>query len=147
MEIVVTRKTFTDKSTIGDMEIDGEFFCYTLEDTVRAPGVKVPAKTAIPAGRYRLVVDMSARFGKLMPHILDVPMFSGIRIHKGNTDKDTEGCIIVGMAVDDDFVGQSKLAYDKLMAKLNEELKDDGKAFIEILNKDDDRDNLSVALV
>lgn len=132
MEIKVTRKTLTDKSTIGDMEIDGEFFCYTLEDVVRPAGVKIAGQTAIPSGRYEVVIDMSSRFKKLMPHILDVPMFSGIRIHKGNTDKDTEGCLIVGMTTAPDFVGQSKVAYDKLMERLEEGLKDGGKVFIEI---------------
>ncbi len=131
MEIKVTRKTFTDKSTIGDLSIDGAFLCHTLEDKVREPGVKVPGKTAIPPGRYQIVIDMSARFKKFMPHILNVPMFEGVRVHKGNTFMDTEGCLIVGMVPGTDFVGNSKEAYDKFYAKLEEGLKA-GPVFITI---------------
>lgn len=82
--------------TIGRMSIDGKYFCDTLEDTVRKPGGKIPGRTAIPAGKYKIKLTESLRFGKLMPRLMDVPGFTGVLIHSGNTAEDTEGCILVG---------------------------------------------------
>jgi hypothetical protein len=110
---------FTSESTIGELYLDGSFECYTLEDCVRAPGVKIPGKTAIGAGSFDVVIDMSARFKRRMPHVLDVPMFEGIRIHAGNTAADTEGCILVAVNRLVDRVTQSVIAYDRLFPKLD----------------------------
>ena len=74
--------------------LDGDYFCDTLEDAVR--DTKIPGRTAIPAGRYRVIVNQSPRFGRDLPRLLDVPRFEGILIHRGNTAKDTAGCILVG---------------------------------------------------
>lgn len=82
--------------TIGRMSIDDKYFCDTLEDTVRAPGLKIPGKTAIPAGKYKIKLTESLRFGRLMPRLENVPGFTGVLIHAGNTAEDTEGCILVG---------------------------------------------------
>jgi hypothetical protein len=116
MTLELIRRWFTDKSTIGELFIEDVFFCYTLEDKVREE--KIKGKTAIPYGTYKVVIDLSNRFQRLMPHILDVPNFEGIRIHSGNTDKDTEGCIIVGMTKSKDFVGQSREAFNSLFEEL-----------------------------
>jgi hypothetical protein len=124
MNLRVIRQTFTDKSTIGELYIEGKFECFTLEDKVREiPGVpvstwKVAKETAIPYGIYSLILDYSDRFKKVMPHILDVPGFQGIRCHSGNTDADTEGCLLVGRTKAVDDIGESKLAFDALFAKL-----------------------------
>ena len=134
MEIKLTRTEYTDESTIGYLSIDGIYSCYTLEDTVRPDGVKVPGKTAIPAGRYEITIDKSTRFKRLMPHILNVPMFEGIRIHAGNDSGDTEGCILLGTSKSEDSVGNSLAANAVFFGKLHEAL-EKGKVFIEIVNR------------
>jgi hypothetical protein len=112
-ELLLKRRWYSDRSTIGALTF-GEFSCFTLEDRVREPGVKVQDKTAIPAGRYRVVVDFSQRFQRRMPLLLDVPMFTGIRIHSGNTAEDTRGCILVGEWRAPDWVGDSRRAFARL---------------------------------
>lgn len=117
MNLTLKRTIFTDKSTIGELSINGHFQCYTLEDVVRN-GVKVQGKTAIPFGEYELAVTFSNRFQKPLPLVLNVPMFEGIRIHPGNTDKDTEGCILVGTTFAPDFIGNSRMAFGLLFEKI-----------------------------
>lgn len=100
MEITLERLCKKDSYTIGRMSLNGKYFCDTLEDPVRdiAPdgSGKVPGKTAVPEGRYKIFVDESPRFKRLLPRLLAVPHFIGVRIHAGNTASDTEGCILVG---------------------------------------------------
>jgi len=120
MRLKVERKWFNEKTTIGELSIDNAFECFTLEDRIRAPGVKVKGLTAIPLGLYTVVIDFSQRFQRLMPHVLYVPMFEGIRIHAGNTSKDTEGCLLVGTARQDvERILNSRVAYDKLFPVLD----------------------------
>jgi len=117
-EMLLKRRWYSDRSTIGALTL-GDFSCFTLEDRVREPGVKVQDKTAIPAGRYRVVVDFSQRFQRRMPLLLDVPMFTGIRIHSGNTAQDTRGCILVGEWRAPDWVGDSRRAFADLFFLIN----------------------------
>jgi len=112
-EMLLRRRWYSDRSTIGMLRL-GEFSCFTLEDRVRPLGVKVQDKTAIPAGVYKVIVDFSQRFQRRMPLLLEVPMFTGIRIHSGNTAADTRGCIIVGEWRAPDWVGDSRKAFNKL---------------------------------
>jgi hypothetical protein len=116
--MLLKRRWYSDRSTIGALTL-GDFSCFTLEDRVREPGVKVQDKTAIPAGRYRVVVDFSQRFQRRMPLLLDVPMFTGIRIHSGNTAQDTRGCILVGEWRAPDWVGDSRRAFADLFFLIN----------------------------
>ena len=121
MKLYIKRFEYGDSWTIGRLYIDGEYFCYTLEDKYRGDAPKVKGNTCIPVGTYQVTIDFSNRFQKDMPHILDVPQFEGIRIHSGNTDKDTEGCILLGETwAGGDFVGQSRAAYDRFFQKFKE---------------------------
>lgn len=136
MNLKLSRTNYTNQSTIGDFYVDSEWYSFALEDVVRAPGVKVAGKTAIPAGTYEVIIDQSIRFKRAMPHILDVPMFTGVRIHQGNYPKDTEGCILLGFTKGVDFVGKSVAAFNAFFIVLQTGLKQ-GKVFITIEDKED----------
>lgn len=104
-KIVVIRNEFFDDTTIGKMYINDEYFCWTLEDAVRAYGVKIKGATAIPVGIYKVKLSMSNRFKRIMPMVFTEKngyelinggiSFLGIRIHGGNTHLNTDGCILV----------------------------------------------------
>ena len=116
MKIEIKRLHKTANSTIGEMTINGVWECYTLEDIERT--VKIKSETAIPKGTYKIIINQSNRFKRLLPLLLDVPNFEGVRIHAGNTNHDTEGCILVGRTRSKDFIGQSKKAFDSLFTKM-----------------------------
>lgn len=118
MKLLLKRTVLAKEFTLGELYVDGKFFCYTLEDPVR--NVKLDKETAIPFGKYKVVLTYSPRFKKVLPLLLKVPNFEGVRIHSGNTTKDTEGCILVGMSYYNDKLLNSREAMDKLMAKLQE---------------------------
>ena len=113
MDLKVLRKELTARSTIGELHVDGAFECYTLEDAVRP--VKIKGVTAIPAGVYEVVVNFSQRFQRPLPLLLHVPNFDGVRIHAGNTDADTEGCILVGEWTEGERINNSQKALAALM--------------------------------
>lgn len=118
MNLQLLREIFTDQSTIGSLSIDGKFYCYTLEDVDRKledGGAKIYGQTAIPRGRYDIIIDWSPKYDKDMPHVLNVPQFNGVRIHTGNSAKDSEGCILVGKTKSTNWVGQSTIAFNGLM--------------------------------
>ena len=99
MRLLLERRFKGDGYTIGSLYVNGEKFCDTLEDRVRdlAGGEsKVPGETAIPEGRYRVIVNRSPKFGRDLPRLLDVPQFEGVLIHRGNSAEDSAGCILVG---------------------------------------------------
>lgn len=106
MELLVVRYYKKPTYTIGKLFINGEYFCDTLEDTDRGLANTMPLSqiqaakrkgtTAIPTGRYLMELTVSPRFGRTLPIIIGVKGFDGIRIHRGNTHEDTEGCILVG---------------------------------------------------
>jgi hypothetical protein len=122
MELTLNRIFLGSSATIGELLINDKHLCDTLEDRVRPEGEKVYGKTAIPEGTYEVKLTHSPRFKKILPEILNVPNFSGIRIHTGNSSKDTEGCILVGTwdGEKEDWVGNSRIAFDKLMTLLEE---------------------------
>ncbi len=155
------RSPSANDATIGDLTIEGEHQAYTCEDVIRlshtsdcavhsapamppAPcncgvvGVKVPGKTAIPAGMYRVIVNRSERFSRLaghdvfLPLLLDVPRFDGVRIHTGNRPEDTEGCVLVGLLREPGSVGQSLMAFKPLAAKIIAATQGDGQCWIDV---------------
>ena len=136
MNLNLKRTDFTKRSTIGTLDIDSTFFCFTLEDRFPEDRIKVKGETCIPAGKYEVVTDWSNRFQRMMPHILNVPGFEGIRIHAGNSSKDVSGCVALGQIAGKDFVGHSAVAFDSFYAKLVSGLKE-GRVFIEIINNKD----------
>lgn len=118
MKILVDRRYKKEKYTIGKMYIDGEYFCDTLEDTVRPKGVKIYGETAIPASTYKVVLSYSPKFKRILPEVLSVPMFTGIRIHRGSYPQDTLGCVLVGKNKIVGGLTESANTEIKLMEKL-----------------------------
>ena len=139
MELLVQREPSTLNSTPGSLYIDGKFECFTLEDVVReVPGKpvadwKIPDKTAIPAGKYQVVIDFSNHFQRQLPLLVNVPGFEGVRIHSGNTAADTEGCILLGHErVGPDRIVESRDAYNAFFPKLQAALSQGEKVTITV---------------
>lgn len=119
MELLLKRRWLTEKASVGELLVDWQWQCFTLEDRTRPPEEpKVFGETAIPLGRYEVRITHSPRFGIDMPLLLNVPGYEGVRIHPGNKPEDTEGCLLVGRSHGPDVINESRLAYEALFAKL-----------------------------
>ena len=125
MKLVLTRHARRADYTIGRLEDEnGMKVCDTLEPTWRdykGGELKIPRKSAIPEGTYRVVVTKSRRFQKYLPLLVGVPGFEGVRIHAGNTSRDTEGCILVGHNLQVGKVLWSRITLEKLMKLIENE--------------------------
>ena len=122
MKRVEVKRTFKgEEYTIGKLYIDGHYFCDTLEDKVRPNGEKIYGKTAIPAGTYKVKMTWSPRFKRYLPEILNVPNFTGVRIHSGNTAAETEGCVLLGLNKVKGKVLNSKNAVEFFIDRLPDE--------------------------
>lgn len=132
MLITVQRRPSKGGATIGRLSLDGVEECWTLEDEIRE--VKIPGKTAIPAGKYRVVMTKSPRFGKVLPEVLNVPNYSGVRIHAGNKAEDTEGCLLVGEEAYENTIGRSREALVELMAAIDMAISGGEQVWIEYKN-------------
>lgn len=136
MKLTLNRKFLADKYTVGDLFIDGKFFCNTIEDKVRELPVacpytpkgqsckckgKVYAETAIPAGTYNVTMEYSPRFKRKLPLLHNVPHFIGILIHSGSDESNSAGCLIVGNNTIKGKVTESRVTSDKLNAILSKE--------------------------
>ena len=125
MELILKRTPSTSNYTEGKLYINGVYFCDTLEDKDRGllqtmsidtiKTMKVYKETCIPYGKYKVILSMSKRFGKVMPELLDVKGFIGVRMHSGNTIYDTEGCILVGIKSSDGIIANSRKTFNALM--------------------------------
>jgi hypothetical protein len=144
MELNLKRIHFNDICTIGELTIAGDdLLLYTLEDKDRKlsntddlkaiTDIKVFGKTAIPYGRYEVIMTYSDRFKQNMPLLLNVKGFAGVRIHSGNTSEDTEGCILCGYQKDvsNNRIINSRAAISELYMLLSEALKKE-KVYITI---------------
>ena len=124
MNLLVDRIFLGDSYTIGKLYINGEYFCDTLEDTVRDlkpdGSGKVYGETAIPTGTYNVIVNRSPKYRRLLPRLLNVPFFEGILMHSGNLAKDSHGCILVGKNSKKGMVLESK-KYETLLVQALQE--------------------------
>lgn len=121
MLVKVKRYMKSDHFTLGKMTIEGtDFQCLTLEDAIRKK--KILHETAIPAGRYHCVISFSPKFQRRLPEILNVPNFTGVRIHEGNFTYDTSGCLLVGetFELSNQMLTNSKKTMKKLMEILED---------------------------
>lgn len=121
MEILVDRIFLGETYTIGNLFLNGKYFCDTIEDVVRkldSEKDKVKDYTAIPNGRYKVILSYSPHFERVLPELLNVPYFKNIRIHNGNDETASSGCLIVGLNKQKGKVLQSKETLKKLMAVL-----------------------------
>ena len=148
MKILIERFSSDKDSTISTIYVDGRFICFGLEDEYREH--KVPAETRIPAGVYpiklKIVGGFHARYKKKfstfhigMLHLQDVPGFTDILIHVGNTDSNTAGCLLVGMGAistkDNMSIQSSVNAYNLLYNIVADAARDDDLT-IEIIDRD-----------
>lgn len=121
MKLTLKRDERGPDHTYGKLYINGTYFCETIEDEERAQ--KVMHETAIPKGTYKVILSFSPRFQQRMPLLLNVPNFTGIRIHYGTTDDSSSGCPIVGRTrgtyKGQPAVFESRVAFKALMERLN----------------------------
>ncbi len=121
MKLLLTRTTFSPKSTMGDLVVDGVPECYTLE----------PA-TPIPVGTYALSLYDSPRFHEVVPLLMNVPGHDFIEFHPGNAPQDTKDCILPGINKAKDWVGNSRAAFINLRYKIEKAMREGEEVWIEI---------------
>jgi len=135
MELSLIRDIFAPQRTLGVLCVDGIKECYICEDMVRPKGEKIYGQTAIPEGRYEIKITMSNRFKRELPILLNVPNFEGIRIHSGNHEGHTEGCLLPGKTRNASGVFSSVIATNNLILKIRTALQSGRKVFITIKNE------------
>ena len=142
MLITVKRPAITDAPfVISPLSIDGKLFCDVLEDRDRGlyqadelsyiKSIKIKHQTAIPYGTYQVVLSFSNKFQKYLPELLYVPGFDGIRIHSGNTEADSSGCLLTGIKSQNKVIS-SRITLAKLQGEISKRIKKE-KVFIEIV--------------
>jgi hypothetical protein len=148
MDIQVSRRWRGEHSTLSSVKVDGAPHQFILEDADRGllqsmplkeiAAKKIKAATAIPAGKYEVDITYSNRFKRLLPLLMNVPGYEGIRIHPGNTHNNTEGCLLPGISYDqpdrDYRVLSSRTAFEKLFTKIQAAIKSGQKVWCTIEN-------------
>lgn len=132
-KLLLVRDEFRGDYTTGKLYLNGRFFCYTIEDVVRKGDIavaKIPGLTAIPAGKYKVEITYSPRFGVRMPLVLNVRNFSGIRMHNGTSADSSEGCIILGYT----RLSGGRLKSDQAWRDLRDKLESFDETELEIVN-------------
>ncbi len=130
LQFTLYRESFLDDRTIGTLLLNGEFYGYTLEDTVRPIGKKIYGKTAIYDGHYSLSIKYSNKYKENRVFLNNVPLFSGVQIHGGNSPEDTEGCILAAKHL----VNNGTQIQGSLKDDIIEKVSKSDHAFIEIIN-------------
>jgi hypothetical protein len=140
MKLVLFRDCFGPTFSLGTLSIDGVHECYTAEDADRRleeGGAKIYGQTAIPRGTYDVQITWSPKYRRMMPLLVDVPGYQGIRIHSGNDADDTEGCILVGDRLNGDMqagrVSNSRVTFAALFRKLSAAKSRGEKIIIEVM--------------
>ncbi|WP_321425004.1 DUF5675 family protein [uncultured Bacteroides sp.] len=142
MELKLERIYLNKDYTIGKLYIDNEYYCDTLEDTTRDINkdgkfdngeTKIYGSTAIPFGKYLVDVTYSNHFKKLLPLLIDVPAFDGVRIHAGNVTADTLGCILVGLNKIKGQLVNSRIYANLLTDKLTQAKSNNERIYISIV--------------
>ena len=127
MNLLLKRTECGKVSTLGQLFVNGVFECFVLEDEDRQleqeGTTKVAGKTCIPRGKYAVILTMSQRFQKVLPLLVEVPGFLGVRIHPGNHIEDTEGCLLPGTSFSTDADGKhtvnnSREAFRRLLTMI-----------------------------
>lgn len=131
MELKLHRIYMNETYTIGKLFVNGVLFCSTIEDVER--DVKIKNETCIPKGRYQVIVNLSNRFKRMLPLLLNVPEFEGIRIHNGSDQNSSSGCIIIGDNNVKGKVTNSTFYMNKLTDLLTIEQQKGIKSYIEIV--------------
>ena len=130
------------KQKIKEERAVPEWFCNTMEPTARKLTSRMPqtvirrhkiiGKTAIPTGRYRILITRSRRFGRWLPLLLNVKGFEGIRIHAGNKPEDTKGCILLGFNRRKGYVLNSTQCVQQLMRRMTEAMEKGERVFVTV---------------
>lgn len=147
MEILLIRENFTPDYTEGKLFINGVYICDTIEDCDRGLDdkmseeeilkKKVYGKTCIPYGRYKVIIDYSNKYGKMLIHILNVKGFDGIRIHSLNSADSSLGCIGPGKRTAPGWVSKSRYHYEIIHEMVEEALNRGDEVHIEIKRSDE----------
>ena len=135
MELKLIREHFNERETIGKLYVNDVLFSYTLEPTFRGLNSdmsedeirrqKIYGVTAIPEGGYHVILTYSKRFQKILPELLHVKGFTGVRIHAGNYVKDTQGCILLGNYKGGNYVTESQQYVERLIKMMQGSINDD----------------------
>ena len=142
MNFTLQRRPSIGGATIGELLLDGIRVCYTLEDEIRevegqpVSEWKIKGATAIPAGRYRITLEDSPRFGPETLTVNSVPGFVGVRMHAGNKAEDTEGCPLLGFQVTETTIvgGTSKPAVAEVKALVREAISQGREVWMDVCN-------------
>lgn len=135
MKLQLARTIFNDEVTVGKLYINQQYFCDTLEDYYRDLNYdkKIPGKTSIPFGTYKIILNESPKFKRLLPRLINVPGFEGILIHAGNDKDDTAGCILVGKYDGNNKLTNSRWHENELVRQIKYAISNNEEITIEIV--------------
>lgn len=143
LHLTLIRKWKNADYTIGQLYAGGRLICNTVEDADRGLNmhmseaeikkIKIHSETAIPTGTYKLAVTMSPKFGRKLIEVLNVPGYLGIRVHKGNSAKDSAGCVIPGNNTEKGKVTNSTKYEELLTSMVDSAIKNGEDAYLTII--------------